>query len=396
MEKQRKSAIKKILIVLTLVATFSTTAFAESPSDIGGNKNQTAIEYLYNNKVISGYPDGTFKPSNTINRAELLKILVGGKGIQPTVEEYNNCFPDIKEEWFAPFVCYAKNQGWVGGYPDGTFQPGKEVNKAEALKMLINSQGYSLPVAITEKLFDDVDNSTWYAPFVKAAKDRGLLEQTSGKYGSNSAMTRGEISENIYRAMIVNSESLNNFWEFLFKPVTLEGTGTKATDQFDLQEGLAIIKLSHQGGKSNFIVQLLNSETGDIDYLSNEIGDYEGTTALHISKSGKYLLNVQADGEWKVDINQSAATFKKESSTSISGKGELITGLVELSGLKTFTLNHDGKSNFIVTLVDLDGNTVEYLSNEIGIFEGSVAKMMEQGTYFFSINADGNWTIEIK
>lgn len=368
---------------------------ASSLSDIEDNKNKPAIEHLYNSGIISGYPDGTFKPEKTVNRAELVKILVGAKGQVPTFEEYQNCFPDVTTEWFAPYVCYAKINNWIAGYPDGTFQPSKEVNKVEAIKILINAQGYNLPSSINEKLFDDVDNSAWYAPFIKVAKDKGLLEQTTGKYGSSSSMKRAEITENIYRSIIVDQENISNFWEYLFKPTVIEGRGTKATEQFSLQEGLAVLKLSHKG-ESNFIVQLLNSTGETIEYLSNEIGDFQGTTALKIPKNDTYLLNVDADGDWEIEINQSTKTLKTENGSRIEGAGKNISGLVQLSGLKKFTLNHDGESNFIVILLNSKGETMEYLSNEIGTFNGSMAKNIEQGTYIFDVDADGNWSIDIE
>lgn len=195
--------MKKALSILVLAISISSlTAFASSLSDISGNKNETAIEYLYSNNVISGYSDGTFQPNKVVNRAELLKILVGGKGITPTVEEYNNCFPDVKDEWFAPFVCYAKAQNWVGGYPNGTFQPAKEVNKVEALKMLVNSQGYTI---------EDTDSGEWYAPYLKVAEEKGLLETEIENYGIAETMDRAEISENIYRAMIIVEQGLEKF-----------------------------------------------------------------------------------------------------------------------------------------------------------------------------------------
>lgn len=195
---------------------------AATLTDIASSKNRTAIEYLHQNKVISGYPDGTFKASNTINRAELLKILVGAKGINPTLAEYKNCFPDVKEEWFAPFVCYAKAQGWVEGFKSGPFiglfRPEQFVNKVEAMKMLVNSQGYPVPEAFTEtpKLFDDVETGAWYYPFLFIAYNKGLLEQESGNYGVGAFITRGEISENIYRAMFIRTydfESFSDFWD---------------------------------------------------------------------------------------------------------------------------------------------------------------------------------------
>jgi len=183
-------------------------------SDISGNKNQEAIEYLYDAGVISGYPDGTFQPDNTVNRAELLKILVGGKGVTPSLEEYSDCFPDVTTDWYAPYVCYAKSEGWVDGYPDGTFKPESEVNKVEAIKMLVNSQGYSISEEVSEPPFDDVSTSEWFAPYVEVAKDKGLLEEDGASFGVEAQMTRGGVSENIYRAMIVSENDLNDFSEY--------------------------------------------------------------------------------------------------------------------------------------------------------------------------------------
>lgn len=178
-------------------------------SDVEGNKNAMAIQYLLDNMVISGYPDGSFKPEQNINRAELMKIITEASGAIPSPTTNNNCFPDVSDEWFAVYVCYAKNQNWIQGYPDGTFKPGNDVNKVEALKMIINSQEIDIPGAVNETPFDDADNSAWYAPFIKAANDNGMLEQTDGIYGVDELITRGEVSENIYRALLI--ASIENF-----------------------------------------------------------------------------------------------------------------------------------------------------------------------------------------
>ena len=57
--------------------------------------NSEAISYLKNNNVVSGYPDGSFKPENPLNRAELIKILVEGTGYDPDASEYKNCFLEV-------------------------------------------------------------------------------------------------------------------------------------------------------------------------------------------------------------------------------------------------------------------------------------------------------------
>jgi len=176
-----------------------TAPFSDIPSN---HKNSTAIKYLKNNKIIDGYPDNSFKPENPINRAELMKILVEGKVGKPDVNEYKNCFKDITNQWYAPYVCYAKSAGWVDGYSDGKFRATQIVNKAEALKMLLNSQGLSIADTISSKPFNDVNTTDWYAKYVSKAKEINILEETGEVFNPNEGMKRGGISENLYRILI--------------------------------------------------------------------------------------------------------------------------------------------------------------------------------------------------
>ena len=219
-----------------LLAAFP--AYAATLSDIGGSKNREAIQFLSDRGIIGGYPDGTFKPQNTVNRAELLKILVGGKGVTPTIEEYHDCFPDVAKEWFAPFVCYAKEQGWVGGYPDGSFRPSATVNKVEAIKMIVNSQGYPVPDTVSGRLYDDTDTSAWYAPFVQTAKDKGILEETRGSLGVASDMRRGSVAESIYRAVIVREQALPAYPAEETVGQTDDGNYEYVVKRIDLQNAL--------------------------------------------------------------------------------------------------------------------------------------------------------------
>ncbi len=100
------------------------------------NGNLAAINYLYKNAVVEGYQDGTFGAEREINRAEFLKILMEVAGIE---ESGANCYPDVASEWFAPYVCKATDLGIVEGYPDGLFKPGNTINFAEASKIVSNT-----------------------------------------------------------------------------------------------------------------------------------------------------------------------------------------------------------------------------------------------------------------
>ena len=164
------------------------------------NKNFPAIDYLYDEGVLAGYEDGSFKPDNTVNRAELLKILVEGQGITPDANTYKDCFPDVASEWYAKYVCYAKEEGWVGGYPDGSFRPADPVNKVEALKMLLNSQDIDSD-SPEEKPFTDVSLSDWFAPYVATAQTLGLLEEEGYSFSPDSDRSRAGIAEELYRLL---------------------------------------------------------------------------------------------------------------------------------------------------------------------------------------------------
>jgi hypothetical protein len=152
------------------------------------------IQNLYEMGVINGYPDGTFRPEGDLNRAELLKIVMLSAQIEP-VGLLKDCFNDVKDEWFAEYVCMAKERGWVQGYADGTFKPGQIVNRVEALKMLLEVYNVEL-IAPGYQRFVDIDLAAWYAKYIVTAESWQILELASSDvhYKPADAMKRGVFS----------------------------------------------------------------------------------------------------------------------------------------------------------------------------------------------------------
>lgn len=181
--------------------------------DVGLNHpNSDAITGLANMGIIKGYPDGTFGPDLDINRAELTKMVTLMRVITlPQVEDFNGCFPDVGSEWFAPYVCFAESVGWIDGYPDGTFKPSQNVNRAEALKIILNSWFYETGVIPTvdngEPYPVDASSTDWYSPFLSYAVQDDLLDlqhanYTNGfEYFVGDNMTRKEVAETIARLL---------------------------------------------------------------------------------------------------------------------------------------------------------------------------------------------------
>jgi hypothetical protein len=178
------------------------------------HKNFYAITFFFINKIIQGYPDGTYKPNNPINRAELMKLVVStNNSNEIDAVKYSNCFPDVKDEWFAKYVCYAKEQGWISGYPDKTFKPENYVNRAEAIKIGINSslEKAQIPDLTTAQMAlqmpSDMDKSAWYANYLRFAIIYELLdgqhvtkpEDGSYQYYPGDSMMRKEVAEMLFR-----------------------------------------------------------------------------------------------------------------------------------------------------------------------------------------------------
>jgi len=81
------------------------------------------------------------------------------------------------------------------------------------------------------------------------------------------------------------------------------GHGQEFSPFFTLNSGLTTFQLKHTG-TSNFAVVLLDSQGDWVELLVNEIGSYDGSKTVSVDDSGIYLLDITADGNWDVSIEQ--------------------------------------------------------------------------------------------
>lgn len=169
------------------------------------NPNATAISYFKQMGYVGGYEDGSFKPDQLLNRAELFTILTNAVNADFTGGVYEKCFKDVNTEWFATFVCYAKDKGWVGGFDDGTYRPGNYVSVAEAVKIVFKAEGMVLPESVTERPFPDVPSDSWYAPYAKAAKDANVI--TTASFNGNNNVSRSVFVQMMYNTILYVEEN---------------------------------------------------------------------------------------------------------------------------------------------------------------------------------------------
>jgi len=175
---------------------FQATAFATFPDVPSSHSDYEAVLYVQQEDIVSGYPDGTFRPDSAINRAELTKIIIGWK----TEKKYiDMCFSawhytDVPSDvWYARYLCRASDSHIVGGYPDGTFRPDNKINFAEAAKIIALSDVQYVDLAKTL-------DGPWYKPHVEYLESKHGIPTDIKAF--DQLLTRGQMAEIIYRLSV--------------------------------------------------------------------------------------------------------------------------------------------------------------------------------------------------
>lgn len=170
--------------------------------------NDPLFETVYTAKAegwVSGYPDGTIRPQNPINRAEFAKmvILAFGKELLPIPSGTTNVFPDAPANlWYSPTLYTALKLNLMSGYPDGTAKPERTVNKVEALKIVLNMLGRQY-IEI-EPQYKDTESNQWYSKYTafSYSQEPSLLPSDDvGNLNPAKELTRGEAIELITRVL---------------------------------------------------------------------------------------------------------------------------------------------------------------------------------------------------
>jgi len=200
------SSVPASLAQTVATTTSGTQVVSTGFSDVSRtHPNYTSITYLNQTGTIGGYDDGTFKPGNAINRAEVLKIILKGSGIESD-EVFGAHFPDVKDgDWFSPYVMKGKALGFIkGNDSDGTFTPSRQVNLAEFLKMLLIANNIDVSGFEGKTVVPNIPLDAWFANYVNYATALGIVVvDTQGNVDAGKTLTRSEVVDMMYLLSII-------------------------------------------------------------------------------------------------------------------------------------------------------------------------------------------------
>ena len=145
----------------------------------------TAVSTLSSMGIITGYPDGTFRPNAAITRAEFAAIAArfDNDGDKTAAK-----FSDIATHWAKDEISIAYNNGWITGYPDGTFGPQRDITRAETMTLVnrvLNRQPETEDDLLPNMTVwtDNANPKAWYYLAVQEATNSHYYEfKTNSKY----------------------------------------------------------------------------------------------------------------------------------------------------------------------------------------------------------------------
>jgi hypothetical protein len=191
-------------IVTSSLAPFAAIAPSMAQSgfaDVQGNWAQTCISELTQRNIISGYPDGTFRPNNPVTRAEYAAMV--GKAFPNAPRDRSAVavrFVDVPTSYWAySAISYASQTGFLSGYPGFVFNPGQNIPRAQVLVSLASGLNFAptQPAANTLGIFADASTIPGYAQMgiAAATEKRLVVNHPDVKYlNPNQLASRADVS----------------------------------------------------------------------------------------------------------------------------------------------------------------------------------------------------------
>lgn len=153
-------------------------------SDVSaGRWYNNAVSTMTRAGIVNGYPDGTFRPNAPITRAEMAKIIALFAKLEPSAER----FPDTAGHWAEPYIRLAAGNGWIEGYPDGTFRPNQSITRAETVTMIdrvlerVPKDESRLLPHETMLTFPDCRPGQWFYIAVQEAANSHIYERAASE-----------------------------------------------------------------------------------------------------------------------------------------------------------------------------------------------------------------------
>jgi chitodextrinase len=186
--------------------TYKVTVTRLAPSapvfiDLTGHWAEELIKQAAEKQIVTGYTDSTFRPDNTVTRAEFIVMLVNALKLQGGSQAVTFTDGSAIQDWADDAIAIAVNTGIINGYADGSFRPNATITRAEMA--VIIARALELPAGTAAAGFnDDSAIPEWSKEAVDALKNEGLINGRNGNlFVPNGTATRAEAAVLLLRLL---------------------------------------------------------------------------------------------------------------------------------------------------------------------------------------------------
>ncbi len=325
--------LKKVLALVVAIAMFASMGVLVSAQDFTDEadfgSSADAINLLSDLGLINGYEDGSFKPANTITRAEVAAIMVRMLGLEDSVVKGETIFTDVPaDNWASGYINVAQTQGIIDGMGDGTFAPSAEVTYEQVVKMVMCALGYE-PAAIK--------NGGYPAGYLKmaATSKTGVTKGVSGTVGQ--AASRATVAKIVYNALEVELMDQETYT-----------TGING-DDYAVQEGHTVLSDYLELEKIDGVV--VNTYLASVNYDKDE----DKTVEIVVTKNYEEDATKDSDADY---VKNDKYSFVAEGTDAAALLGYTVTAYVgsnDDDDDAVFAITAKANKNFITAVDTEDG-----------------------------------------
>ncbi len=401
-----------VFLLSTALTVSNTIPIFGASNDISGHWAEATIIKWQNAGKIDGYTDGTFQPEKLITRAEFVRLLNSALSNAFT-STINVPFIDVQQnDWFYTDVAKAVSSKTVSGFSDGTFRPTETVTRAQAAVLICNAKGLT-PNDAAANNFTDVENiPTWAKGGIGAAVSAGYLSgYPDGRFGANKGMTRAEAISILDRISNKNNSANITQMELPF-PNDDDKTESETINTGEMvwaNGGGGTSKKTSSGGSSsntNKYNNLTIASQSDANSYSGKT--LTGTTKIYTNDEGINLDNIKFSGDIEIYAQPTvaAAYINAEGNTAVAAKysGEInvVFGKnTKITGNITIASNHYTGTQIVIktdtakTVRKIIANTAAKIFGfQISTVEAEADVTIAEGTEVNKIEAHAPIQIE--
>ena len=207
-----KRALSLALAAIMLIGMMVVSASAVSYNDLTDKDqivNKDAVSMLVSLGIIEGKPDGSYAPTENVDRAQMAKMLsvIMNKGVDNSAlyQSVNSGLTDINSHWAKGHINYCYTTGIIAGRGTGTFDPSATVTALEAAKMLLVAVGY-------DPAIEGFEGADWAINVSVRADEQGIFEGFTKDL--SAPLNRDDAALLIYNALdveMIQSYTTNNY-----------------------------------------------------------------------------------------------------------------------------------------------------------------------------------------